>query len=890
MRRSFGTIFFFFLAIHDHYAQSPFFQSYSLLKRNETVQVNVVFQDKSGFIWYGTNKGLFRFDGINQLRYTHSDSLPDNHVTAIAQDSSGRIWAGHRNGNLSFLDKGLVHKFVPEGSSSNEISDILFDREGNLWFSTLNDGLYYYTNERLFRVDEEEGLPDLFVYDLAEDPIGNIWAGTDGGVGICTLKDGKVTIKVLNYRQGLPDNIVKKLIIGKNNTVWMGTEDAGVVAYNSFSGKSTPLIKEGWKFGALTDFLIQGNQVWIASQQTGLIVYDINTGRHKIYNNSNTKAGIDLTSINTVLTDEERNIWIGSKSGVTRTLGNHVEYIDAFDPYKDTNVSALTVDSKNNLWYATGDGLFRRNVGESGVVQVERPLSNTAFQKNTIISLYTDSTGYIWAGLYGEGVLRIDPSSGKIRNLSKELRNGNILNITGRGNVVWLATLEGATRITISGNDLELKNYTHKEGLISDYIYQVFIDSRKRAWFATDGRGVGMLDESGFHHFEKGLNTKVVYGFAEDKNHVIWANVQEEGLYKFDGKAFHILRSESPLRDKNISCLTSDVFGNLITIHDLGIDVYDVTANKMRYLGDEFGIGNKKPNLNALAKDKEGRVYVGTDHGIIDYADQSKDLLTLPKPVIAGLRVSGKPIDLTDPLRFSYDQNNVVIQYLGFWYQNPSNLNYQYKLENYDKDWIKTRDRSTTYSSLPPGDYTFQLQTSDSEDFRNVPASSFKFTIHPPFWRTTWFYLLTAVVLVLSGSAYIQYRERKLLDDKRMLEIKVRERTMEIQQQAEEIQAQNEEIQSQAEEIQGINDNLEELVRARTAELEKKNKAAEESAFIIAHELRAPVASVLGLINLISKIPLNKDGKAIVAHMEESAEKLNTVVRNITKAIERGDR
>ncbi len=88
----------------------------------------------------------------------------------------------------------------------------------------------------------------------------------------------------------------------------------------------------------------------------------------------------------------------------------------------------------------------------------------------------------------------------------------------------------------------------------------------------------------------------------------------------------------------------------------------------------------------------------------------------------------------------------------------------------------------------------------------------------------------------------------------------------------------------------GINDNLEELVKARTAELEKKNKAMEESAFIIAHELRAPVASVLGLINLISKCELNDDAKTIVDHMEDSAEKLEVVVRNITKAIERGDK
>jgi response regulator RpfG family c-di-GMP phosphodiesterase len=122
------------------------------------------------------------------------------------------------------------------------------------------------------------------------------------------------------------------------------------------------------------------------------------------------------------------------------------------------------------------------------------------------------------------------------------------------------------------------------------------------------------------------------------------------------------------------------------------------------------------------------------------------------------------------------------------------------------------------------------------------------------------------------------------------LEEKFVARTLEVQRQAKEIRDQSEEIQSKAKEIEEINDNLELLVKARTNELEKKSKAAEESAFIIAHELRAPVASVLGLINLIMKSELDEEVRRIVTQLEVSAEKLNTVARNITQAIERGDR
>jgi ligand-binding sensor domain-containing protein len=200
--------------------------------------------------------------------------LPDDHVTAIAQDTLGRIWMGHNNGMISFLDKSdKVVLFKPdEGSATATVSSILFDRKGNLWFSTFNDGLYYYVNNRLYRLDESDGMPDTYVYDLAEDADGRILAGTDGGLVICSLSDTKVTVDVIDYDDGLPDNIVRRISIDDRNYAWLATEDAGLVTINLQTKQvSTPFGRK-WTYGSIYDFVLKDNKVWMSTTAGGLVI------------------------------------------------------------------------------------------------------------------------------------------------------------------------------------------------------------------------------------------------------------------------------------------------------------------------------------------------------------------------------------------------------------------------------------------------------------------------------------------------------------------------------------------------------------------------------------------------------------------------------------------
>jgi ligand-binding sensor domain-containing protein len=866
-------------------AQAPYFEAYSLLHKRETIQVNAMLQDRDGYIWFATTRGLFRFDGTGYLRYTTADSLLDDNVTAIASDSSGRLWIGYNNGKISFLHMGGISAFSPEeGTSSERISDMLFDRKGNLWFSTMNDGLYYYTSQRLYRVDEDEGMPDLFVYDIAEDSAGNILAGTDGGVAVCSLTGAKVSVSVLDHNAGLPDNIVRKILVTADSYL-LATEDAGVISYDPHNGSFRPLL-DSWKEGAVTDIVMKGNQIWMGTAENGIILYDRVTQDMRIYR----RSGVSR-SVNCLLRDTEQNIWAGSKSGVERTAGNGIEFYGELPGQKDRNILAVARDDHGQIWFSNHDGLFRARTEEAGAFTAVKHLSGTRLEQYTIISLYTDPMGFVWAGLYGEGVLRIDPLSGKATHFHDELRNGNVLNISGKGDHIWMATLGGATRVTLENGKMVFKNFSSEDGLSSDFIYQVFVDSRQRIWFATDGKGVDMLDEKGFHHLDKGLPSKIIYGIAEDRQGTIWVNVQGNGLYTFDGtESFEPVPVSLAPRKNEIHALSADKTGNMLVCHDEGLDLIDPVSRRIKYIGDESGLKDKIANFNAVTRAADGTLYIGTFDGIVRFSEGSQFLATAPVPKISTVKIFDREIAAHQLSDLSHDENNVTFNYIGLWYQNPSSLFFSYKLENYDLEWIHSKNNSVTYSQLPPGSYTFRVKASETDSFDKSTEAIVTFTIAPPFWKTRIFYFLAIIVLGVSSYGFVKYRERSLRYNNMLLEARVRARTREIQRQNDEIQAQNEEISTQAEEIKGINENLETLVLDRTAELERKNKALEEYAFINAHKLRSPVASILGLAHLMSKTNLDPEGKEINERLQQAVDELDDVVRSITRVIESGDR
>lgn len=772
------------------FAQAPLFKHYNVGKKN-TVKTNAIIQDQVGYIWLATNHGLYRYDDDEgSVLIEFPDSIEKN-VTALAIDPTNRLWIGHKNGHISQLVQGVYQPFEPEeGNPTATISSLKFDALGRLWIATHGEGIYYWTENRLYNIDDLEGLSDVFVYEILILNNDSIGVGTDGGINIISMKDKNAqVVDIIDTEDGLPDNIVTSLTLDNNHTIWVGTESNGVVSIN-LATKKIKNIADARQFDRVSDLIFRKNQLWIASEGKN-IIYDIRSQQFTSSYQDNKDFNIGI--INDLYEDSEKGVWIVGSKNIARTTGNEIERWQNFSPYQNKNVAAITVDQNNNLWYATSEGLFKRSFVNGEKIITPFPIK----ERNDFISLYTDQKGKIWAGTYGNGLMVIDPISNTYQHIKDQLPNGNIIGLSGNENSIWLATLGGVTQLDINDQTI-INHYDSKKGLSSDFIYHTFIDSKDRTWLATDGKGAEIiLPNQSIQQItrDKNIPAKVFYSFAEDRLGNIWMNTLDYGLYKFDGENFTNYGLNEGLKSLQIRGLITDKNGDLMIANSEGLQTYDANTNQFTSYGSEFGIHDMYPYLNAITINTEDEIFIGTENGIIKCSPTIDYIMDRsPQLSLIDVKLFNEPIPWKKQTEFSFRENNFKIEYKVFWFRSHEKLMFRYRLEGHDQEWINTKNNQITYSNLSPGCYQFKLQVASDGDYTTVVEENFSFTIHPPFWTETWFITLVILTIAFLFYLFLKQREKNLLRQQRELEIKVEERTKEVLAQKDKIEKQHHEI------------------------------------------------------------------------------------------------
>lgn len=783
----------------------PFFsfsQTYQFINygvQNGLSQSNVsgIVQDSSGFIWLATESGVSRFDGRDFLHYTTEDGLADNNVSAIFVDRHQKIWLGHENGALTVYDGKTFHPIRSRQlPKDKKIYSFFQDHNGCLWVATATGGVICIMNPsrnvasglQIKVYSGRDGLSQ-YVFSTGEDSSGNMWFLTD--VGIRILNHSNRSFEYF-HPADMPPGQVTSLAQDKDRNFLIGTSSGCVSRYNVTNHSFEHLIRSGdlsnINMGGVANFVYtlyedrKGN-VWASVFNYGLCRVKPKSGQLTVFSTAN---GLAVNKIKSISEDREGNILLG-------TLGEGMEVFTSEkfisftkkDGLPDRQVWAICKDQKGHYWFGTNEGISIYNPDEKGPSAYRTLTMADGLPSNNIRALSADRYGNVWIGTWGGKVIRYDTHQGQISSvpaLTDIVHPFVSCLLIDKKNNLWIGTLEGIVKYDIATKSVRTMRTIH--GLSDNDISAIFEDSKGRIWIGTKQKGITVFDGRNFKKIgrEQGLLYNSVTAITEDKDHRIWIGTEGGGAFVYDGNSFENYKIRQGLVSDFITLIVTDTKNNVWLGTNKGLSRFDPTDGTFRNYSRSEGFTGVETKARAVFRDDHNSLWFGTVNGAFKYSADA-DLPVVQEPVLklTGFKVNQEDYPLSDEVRLSYEQNSLRFEFVGISMSNPEAVTYKMKLSGYDKDWKPaTTQNFENYNNLPPNRYTFNLIACNSSGICNNSPLELKIRIAPPFWKTWWFYLVVFLVIVSALFAYIKLRERKLRQEKKILEDKVQERTAEV--------------------------------------------------------------------------------------------------------------
>lgn len=769
-------------------------KNYFSVTGKKDVPVNTIAQDFTGFLWLGTDEGIYKFDGKSAVSVSKSNSYLKKEITALYFDSKETLWIGTKNGKVYFITNNKLDSVSFAKMPNAEKITSFFEINATICIGTYGNGLYTYSQNNLLHYYSANGLSDNVVYKITGDKKNRLWCATDAGVTQINNLDLKPEFTVISNKNGLPDNIVRDISFDDNRLL-IAMQDSGICYYNLTEKKIQrhPFFTN-WTLGPVVNAIQQKGKLTLATERKGLL--QINKGSLHIYNYENY---IQASAINQLFIDKSKQVWVASKKGISQFNDSRYNFVNATNGLSDDKVLALATDNDNAVWVGTTMGISRIVSDEEGKTIVEKI---QALDKFTISCATKAPDGDIWFGTYGNGIIIFSSktkTSVLITAKEDQLANDNISNIFFTdNNTVYISTLGGG----LSKVHVELeekyklfkveKNYTEAQGLGSDYVYAAITDNSGKLFVATDGGGLQVLEKDKFINLTKKFkfSSNTIFSLCKDKYNNIWATSNANGILKYNGGSLVSINATNGLRDEQPQQLIANG-STLFAINSKGIDKINCIDNTISYY-DVFD-KDLEPNLNAVFLNQD-KIYSGTANGVLTYRASQEQLDSIkPTVYIKSLQVNYKPFALDSVDEFNYNQNNIALAFDGIWLKNPEKLVYRYRLNGLENDWIYSNaieGKTISYNNLGAGNYTFIVQAKNEEDVWSEPTG-YSFIILKPIWKRWWFWVLVVGLMAMAIYTFIKYRLKALQRENIVLEQRVTERTFEIEKQSKIIEEKN---------------------------------------------------------------------------------------------------
>ena len=748
--------------------------------------VETIYQDSKGYIWIGTNDGLDRYNGYEFKHYKHDkydkNSIANNYIVDIIEDKNGYIWVS-TIGGLSRInpDKDEIKNYYSKEDSGNlsnsNLWQILCTKDNRLIASTI-DGLNVYdkNKDKFTRILYKEGeLPSQYIYSLEEDINGHIWVGTDNGLV----------------------ELDKDLNIVKSYHDTIGDSDV----YNVYDDS-------------------KGN-IWVCTLDNGLFKINLDDKSVENYKNNNSKRSIPSNNVRDIISDSEGKLWIATDKGLCTFDYEREEFITynkklyQSNSLIDDEIFCLLKDSSGLIWIGTYSGISRFNPNSNFTHFILDPYEDNSISGNVIHGIYEDDDKTLWIGTNESGVNIINGES--IKHLNKE--NSNIVSdliedITGFKNYIFIGTNEGLSVLVKNdktAKNYTITNYTTKDGLPSNKIRSLFIDSKGYLWIGTN-KGLAILDTNNnkiiditYILDEMGVSDKFIRAVYEDSkgNYYIGCflegglikinpNTKEYKIYKY------IENDDSSISNNSIRYINEDLYGNILVGTSHGINILNLSTDKFNHYTEKDwlinntiygilvdknngiwmstnagisklstedatfknftitdGLQSNEFNGRACFKSKDGNMYFGGINGFNVFNSQDIELSTFePKVIFDNFEINGTNKKDISNIKFKSNENNIKINFFTNDYKNTKTTQYYYKLEGLENEWNMTNSNSLVFANLGSGDYTLKIKTITQHGVMS-DESSVHFTINPPIWRSNYAICIYLILIIISILRYM---------------------------------------------------------------------------------------------------------------------------------------
>lgn len=660
-----------------------------------------VLQDSKGFMWFGTESGVNRYDGYDFIVYSsdakNPKSLSNNWVYSVYEDHLGNIWIGTDGGLNRFnREKEIFTRYLhdpekPNSLSNNKVFTIFEDKSGSLWIGTDN-GLNKFDRKdesfKRYQFDPEnpQSLSDNHIHAILEDASGTLWIGTDNGLNRFNRKE-EAWFRFQSDpkdRNSLSHNSINSICEDSLGILWVGT-DRGLNRFDSTIGKfmqyqhidnDSKSLSDDWIHVVYQDRL---GILWIGTNEGGLNRFEREKGEFTCYKaDPNDPDSLSSNRIYSICEDRSGVIWVGTYGGAVCKFNRELKRFKHFthDPENPNSLSHIFVrsfyeDQSGTLWVGTdGGGLNKYDQGKDQFIHYRyNPRDPVSLSNDRVFSIVKDSSGVFWIGTYGGGLNRFDPNSGKFTSYRHSSTDPNSLSDDrirviheGQPGVLWIGTDGGGLNKFETGKGI-FTRYRHDpsdpNSLSNDRTWSILKSDSGSLWIATFGGGLNKFDpEKGqFFHYcfdpddPNSLSNDYITTLCKDKSGILWIGSNGEGLIRFDSQreTFSNYTESEGLVGGAIYGILEDDEGNLWISTNNGLSKFNPQTETFRNYDVSDGLQSNEFNGGSRYKSPKGELFFGGINGFNRfYPETIKDNPYIPSVVITNFRIFNKVVPIQE--------------------------------------------------------------------------------------------------------------------------------------------------------------------------------------------------------------------------------------------------